>query len=127
MQGTKFIKVTSDSKLRKDEWINSRLDDLATSRTRRVNAVLPESADRNRIISSGLRLTDQALRTHSIISNSDGVSWTMNKRPSSISNASNTRGFTLNPNAMTVPRTSYQDEPTERIYTSFSKRRRVRS
>lgn len=133
MQPTKFIKVTSDSHLRKDEWINSKFEEMAMSRTRRLNPVLPETSDRNRILSSGLRLTDQPVRTHSIISNSDDPNWAVNLRvtrtTSNASNASNTRGFTLNRNTMTVARTSEEfcEDRSERIYTSFSKRRRVRS
>lgn len=128
MQPSNFVPVRPDSSNRKDEWINSRLDRLALSRKLTEHMAPNDMLDKRRVISSQMKLTDRAFRMHSILSHYDDWGDRLPKKSSnSFQWASSSKGFTLNQNAVSTAKKSVDSDSEDRIFTSFSKRRRVQS
>jgi len=97
MQPSNFVQVKLDNYVRKDEWINSRLDRLTLSRKLTANIVPNGLLGKKKVISSQLQTTDRVLRTHSIINHHEDSKWAEQRKLATSSQfANDSKGFTLN-------------------------------
>jgi len=103
--------VKLEDYVRKDEWINSRLDRLTLNHKLTVNILPSGLLSKKRVVSSQLRITDMALRTHSILSHNQHSKWAEPRNPAtSYQFANHSKGFTINRKVTMTPKKSSESD-----------------